>query len=650
MSNRSRGKFDITLEASDVKLGFNLAREAGRPAVVTTELSPGRLDEQARNADVPRIIDNLDAGMGFSRRVESVPNGYAYTHPGYTRAPGGIFCPAGKVTEIPLPGAGSWDPAPIFDSQSFEEQIWLINQGRHVLRLNADWAGVTVTNAFAAGFTGEHAAVFNNRLYFSGGGGLAYHDAGGGYSGIFAVPRINLGVANWRPLGVPTDVLIGVSSQNNWSSVRWCPITADPTIDGSWSSPVAVGADRRYPINRTVTAPRHAFFFRPDGVYDMDELGARAFNIAPWVREGADSNNGIWGISIGSDLYYSHSQGLALVPTSGEAQYEPVWAHPGWGLPYEGAVRGQPFSGTLHNGWALLGIGDAQTTYICAGRRDQNAFGAATHVWHGAEAVLNGRITHMKVHPSGPGGSWPRLLIATIEAGTPNVHRLYWQSLSKLGTPVQELLLGGEFSPADASSLFLPADPWDRPSSVKTMLQFDLLTERLTEANILKLYAGADEGGYTEQGATVDGTYSSFAPLELTEGRYIRTRIDAIGSPILRSVELRAAVGVDLREARVYTVILGYDNALKTGASRETRDPERRMMDLRTMLGRVVILEDEYPMRVRVLQVMAPERRQLGAPNRAGAWALVVSFSVSILDHPFRWDGADRYDTDRTWG
>lgn len=621
--------------------------------MVTSELSPARLDEIARHADVPRVIDNLDAGMGFSRRVESVSNGYGYCLPGYTRAPGGILCPAGKVTEIPMPTPGpSWAPAGILESTRFRGDIHLLTQGRHQLAMAGGTGNPGTVADGGAGFVGRGMAIFNNRLYVGGDTGLMYRD---GSTGVWASPttavaRAQLRVATWRPLGVPTQVLVGVAGA---STIRWCPITADPLDDAKWSAPVSVGPDQQFAINQLVAAPRHVYMARADGVYDMDELGSRAFNIAPWLEEGRDINNGLWAMHVGQNLYYGHVNGVAVIPTSGEAQYEPAWATPGWGLPYEGPVGGHPTAGTLHDGWRLVGLTGGITqseSYVVAGLPSDQAYGAATHVWHGAEAIVPGRMTHMKVHQTQTFGGWPSLLMATSDGGSPPVVRLFSQSLPKFGTPVQELLLNTPFVPADAASLVLPADPWDRPSSVKTLLQFELLTERLTTANIVKLYAGADEGGYTEQGATVEGTYSAFAPLELTEGRYIKTRVDLLGSPILRSVELRAAVGIDLREARVYKLIIGYDNALKTPRGRETRDPEQRMMDLKTMVGRVVMLEDEVTMRVRVLQVMAPERRQVARGARAGAWALVVPLTVSILDHSFRYDGAGRYDTDSTWG
>lgn len=653
--NRSRGAYDITLDDGTLKLGFTLARgapsggSAARPAVVTTDMSPARLDEAVRNADVPRVIDNLDAGMGFSRRIESVPNGYAHCLPGYTRAPGGIFCPAGKLTEVALPAAGAWAPDEIIESVLFRGDIHLLTTGRHQLVIPAGTGPVGVSKDGGAAFVGQGHAVFNNRLYVGGSfGGLMYRDgASGSWVGPVGVDTAKLRVANWRPQGVPTPVMVAVAPAN---AVRWCPITADPMVVGNWSAPVPVGADQAYGIHELVAAPRHVYMLRPDGVYDMDELGARAFNIAPWMEEGRDIHNGLWGLHVGQGLYYGHTQGLAYVPTAGDAQYEPSWAHPGWGLPFEGPIRGVPRAGTLHDGWRIVAITDSVQSYICAGLPTNEPYGRATHVWHGAEAVVPDTVTHMKVHTTSPAGDWPQLLIATSDGAPSPRIRLYWQSLARIGTPITEMLLGGEFVPADAASLFLPADPWGRPSSVKTMLQFDLLTERLTEQNVLRLYAAADEGAYVEQGRTTLGTSTAMAPLELTEGRYIKTRIDAVGSPILRSVELRAAVGVELREARVYQVVLGYDNGLKGPAPREQGDPERRLSDLRSMLGRVVTLHDGAPVRVRVLQVLAPERRQLGAPNRAGAWAMTAGLMVSILDHPFRHDGPDAYDTERTWG
>ncbi|HEX6786951.1 MAG TPA: hypothetical protein VF076_07120 [Acidimicrobiales bacterium] len=612
------------------------------------------------------MIDNLDAGMGYSRRITGAPaNGYAYALPGFTRSPGGIFSPAGKLTEIALPTSG-WTPAWIVDSARFRDQLYLLTNTNYVLRLAPDGLSAVVDTVLPINFGARGITVFQNKMYLAGGLGLAYMDGvTGAWSGTAtSVVRRFLAVVNWRPLGVPTDVLVGVipGTTSTVDQVTWCPSYADPMLGASWSAPIPVGADPRYNVSKLVTAPRHVYLLRPDGVYDIDELGTRAFNIAPWVAEASDNYNGSWGLHLGDGLYYGHAHGLAFVPTTGETQYRPEWAHPGWGLPYEGPVRGLVGSGTLHSGWGLVGM-MSDKGYICAGRRDpEGAWGQATHIWHGAEAVVDGYIHHMKPYTLEWTGDQPKLLV-TSTAPAPTTVRLFWQSLPRTGSAIQEMLTGGGFVPADAASLFLPADPWDRPSSVKTLLQFDMVTERLTQNDVLKAYAQADEQtAWASYGTADDGSYSTFMPLETTEGRYIRTRVDAVGHPILRSLELRSAVGVELREARQYRVILAWDNALSGGArGRETADPERRLADLRSLLGRVCTLDDGAmggTSRVRVLQVLPGSRMPMGGPARAGAagavgaWAITAEVTVSVLERPFRWDrdpSVNRYDKDRVW-
>jgi hypothetical protein len=226
--NRSRGKYDVILDSGDLLMGFALGREPGRPATVTSELTPGRIDEVVRHADVPRVIDNLDAGMGFSRRIEQVPNGYAYTLPGHTRAPGGIFCPAGKVTEIPLPA--SWDRAPIIESTFFHGDTYLITQGRHQLVLPSGVGPAVVSVDGGAGFFGAGQAIFNDRLYVGGYNHLIYKPASGAWSARVAVPRRKLRSVNWRPLGVPTQVLVATLPG---SLISWCPITRRQLVSPS---------------------------------------------------------------------------------------------------------------------------------------------------------------------------------------------------------------------------------------------------------------------------------------------------------------------------------------------------------------------------------------------------------------------------------
>jgi hypothetical protein len=260
---------------------------------------------------------------------------------------------------------------------------------------------------------------------------------------------------------------------------------------------------------------------------------------------------------------------------------------------------------------------------------------------------------------------WPELLLLSHRApGPTEIDRCYWQSLSKIGNPLQELIWGGQFDPADQSSLFLPTDAWNRPSAVKQLLQIDLMAERLNlGADVLKVWAAVDGAEYVEQGTADEYRYTSLRPSPALEGRYITTKVEMTGHPVLRSMELRAAMGIQLREARTYQLVLAWDDALQGARSRETADPERRMDDLRSLLGQVCYVDDGSPggpYRVRVLQVQAGQRRRIGGARRAGAggtegaWAIVVPVTVSFLDLDlgFRWDGpaeTDRFDVDRVW-
>jgi hypothetical protein len=683
---RNRGGFDVVFYAFDRTIGFNLAQDTGsgrsQAAVSEFAATPGRAEQVVANADVTRTIDNLDAGMGYSRRLESVPNGYAYAMPGYTRAPGAIFMPAGKLREATMPpGWGmspGWGLGQTGCSARFDGKIF-VGAGPTIVEFNADGTSATTVFTGGAGFVASEMVVFNNRLYVAGGiGGLAYRTAGGGWTGpSLTVQCGGLATASWRPLGIPTQVMASIfwdSTENNWSSLRWCPITADPMTLASWSAPITVSADRRYQMGPIVAAPRWLLVYSRDGVYEIDELGTRAYNIAPWLAENQDLSNGLWGMHLGTGAYYAHSSGLAYVETSGETQYRPEWAQPGWGLPFEGPIRGLPTAGTLHAGWGLVGLGagiggtpEEQITYLCAGRRIGTPPGGIgpTHLWHGAEAVVTGAVTHMRTYTNAVRDGWPELLLLSHRApGPTEIDRCYWQSLSKIGNPLQELIWGGQFDPADQSSLFLPTDAWNRPSAVKQLLQIDLMAERLNlGADVLKVWAAVDGAEYVEQGTADEYRYTSLRPSPALEGRYITTKVEMTGHPVLRSMELRAAMGIQLREARTYQLVLAWDDALQGARSRETADPERRMDDLRSLLGQVCYVDDGSPggpYRVRVLQVQAGQRRRIGGARRAGAggtegaWAIVVPVTVSFLDLDlgFRWDGpaeTDRFDVDRVW-
>lgn len=655
MPNRSRGQYDVTFTHGDTTLPFVLSEPA-----VDAELGPGRADEQIRNADVPRIYDDVSLGMGFSRRIAGVANGYDYCLPGYTRAPGAILMPPGKVTEISMAGV-SWSGTPgvVLDSMMFEGNIYLRTFSRDILVMTGGTAAPTVSLSGPVGTACEGMVIFKGSLWASfGTGGLYYKPTGGGaWVGPAAgVVRYKLATVTWRPQGIPTQFLVGISAG---PGIRYCPITMDPTVDGDWQAAISIPTTWGLPyVHQIVTAPQHAYFLTPDGVWDMDEYGARVFNIAGWMQEDPDQNNGYWGLHVGTGLYVGHHKGLFFVPTEGELQHRPINCSPGYGLPHEGPIGYFPHNGTLHEGWLYLALHDGTDSYVMAGKPSQSAHGEATHVWHGAEAHFTDQyVSHMRSYTTSPLGSWPQMLMATARTPSSDLTRLYWMSLTKNGTPLREMLNGGNFVPAEAATLILPADHWDRSSAMKTMLQFDLNTELLTDSDYFHLYAAADEDDWIEQGVAVAGAYTSLTPVgigedetsNLIEGQYIRTKITAVGSPILRSVELRAALGIDLREARVYSVVLARDAGLRTVRGRDTRDPEKLFAELRSLLGRVVLVDDGVTFRARVLQVMTPRRRQLGTARTPGGWAIVCPVMVSILDRPFYWD-LSHWDTGGTWG
>jgi hypothetical protein len=653
MPNRSRGKYDVTFEVGDTYLPFTLAEPS-----VSVELGPGRADEQIRNADVPRIYDGFPLGMGFSRRIPGVEGGYDYCLPGYTRAPGAILMPPGKITEISLAGI-TWSSSQgvILDSALFDDDLYLLTNQREVLVMDSGETAPVVSLLGPVSTIAQGMTIFNNRLWVSfGTGGLYYKPAGGGaWVGPAAVTRYKLATVTWRPQGIPTQFILGISSG---PGVRYCPITEDPTVDADWQSAIPIPTTEGI-VHKIVTSPQHAYFLTPDGVWDMDEYGARVFNVAKWLGEEIDANNAYWGLHIGTGMYITHHQGLFFVPTQGEMQYRPINCSPGFGLPHEGPIGHYPHNGAMHNGWLYIALTDGADGYVVAGKPSEAAHGEASHVWHGAEAhFTDAYVTHMKPYTTAPLSSWPRMLMATARTPLSDEVKLYWMSLTKKGTPIREMLTGGNFEPAEAATMFLPADPWDRPSALKSLLQIDLNTELLSESDYFSVYATADEDDYLEQGLAVEGAYTSIAPAgtsddaaipTLIEGRYIKTKIEAIGSPILRSVELRAALGIELREARVYRVVLARDAGLRTVRGRDTRDPEALYAELRSILGQVVMVDDGIRFRARVLQVMSPSRTQLGTARAPGGWAIVCPVMISILDQPFIW-GSSTWGAGGTWG
>src|SRR5205085_746880 len=156
-------------------------------------------------------------------------NGYSFCLPGYTRSPGGIFSPAGKVTEITLPptsGAGSWVPAWIITSVRWRDLIYLITNNNYVLHMTAPTTATLATV---------------------------------------------LPVASGVPRGVRSGVPVGTGSgaAGQCDQVAGGQSAAGPKATGNGPEQNHGGPARHDSINALVADPRHVYMLRPDGVYDM---------------------------------------------------------------------------------------------------------------------------------------------------------------------------------------------------------------------------------------------------------------------------------------------------------------------------------------------------------------------------------------------
>jgi hypothetical protein len=684
--------------------GYNLFKPGDRSPRISGRFGAGELGSQNVQQETPRIYDDFGGGMGSAYRF--IPNTYAWGQFNFNRTPR-MWMPAGKLTEVTLPsdatstitnGGGE-----ISAGEVWREHLYL-TCGRYLLRID------------------------NKTTLTSTGGGIIY-DRGSGrqlvdlinYQDIlFLSQKVIAEPDNWTykkmlawrqasnayvespgPSPPPGNSVVYAE---HFGKVWWetktvggYRILTNPTPYGfmqiehtdvdvilnatAWDGEVAVG-DKSSKIRNIVTANRKAWFPKDDGVYDVLGEGTYSPNITPYYEQFIHPFNGKMSCFHDGFLFNGTARGIDRVDVASNERLDvPGHAQPGYFMANETPVSGIPMASAVDGGWLMVALWNGTDSFVVAGKDRQlvGYRGPGPMVWHGAEVVLRGmRITWMMATSSDTGNGESRLWIGAHDGTKP---RLFWQSLSKSGNPLQDYWESPgtqTHSFATESILYLPIEDWENANAFKLMRRVEIQSDNLTiletgaSRGQIDLFASVDRGSrvlhedgteddtnWIAQGSSNTSPVGNFVPTDdaisghqvalMLKGRLTNPTNPEKHPFIVRSVNARAEVLVDQLESRGYTVIIA-DNSSYLGGGKNQRNPIA-LWEYLVSLQRSgpIIMKDEMGQELKVKVEPGVDYDLM--PEREGQpWSIVARFVVTILGRPFWWDTNKEFDDIYFWG
>lgn len=619
---------------------------ASKAAEIPSSWNVGDATQQIIQRDVPKLQSDFSGGAGYSKPVPGVPTGYSYGAGPVGGGPG-IWCRnprvvmnAGAVTSVSLPGGLTQACSQII---RFNGDLYCLF-GRYVVKIASASGAATLEKDLGANYIASGATEFNGNLYVGGtlGGTSSFIwklTTGGVWSQSVDAAKSLLVTVYWVVAGVGLFEMVGQSATGTFA---YC--SGNPMLEADWSPDIAVGSSGSA-ITAVIAGPRHVYFIKPDGVYDVDSRGYSP-KLTPYWDRLYNSASGFTAMHHNGYVYAAHADFLDRVNimNTSEGNEEPEQCTPGADTPNLTPVMGRvsamcPGVGGWINAWVY----NAATgySYLAAGKERASLYattsftgsaqGPGPLLWHYSEWDRQGVVTACLVDT--PADGVVRLWAASAIAG---VVTLEWQSQPPNGNPYSDWQNVGDHTFGSSGYLYLTEHDWDDDAAKKITRRHDIRSENLAPGRSIVMEASADGAAWSTQGTAQSSPRASFQPSTSTEcyilGRRLTLASTTTQPAILYSVKTRASVIPDLFRTLDLTIAFGHGVPLRKGT--DLRDPTETLGLIEAMQSAgVVTFTDQFGQSYDA--EVEPGIQEIGKEVQPGLWMFIARASVTLRSEAF---------------
>ena len=714
--------FDMTL---DGRIGLTLWRDGKRPAVQGGRFGPAEAMRNPGSTEQSVVLDRLDGGVGAVERM--VPHTYPMAIDGCTRF-SRAWTPSGEISQpVPLQDI-SGVPAGEIKTMIPWRDMLIVGAGRNIYMVVDYYLGSNYSYTYAVpmGQVNPDEEI-QDIIEFEGilvAGTTRFNLITGAPMGPGRLWTCDPVTTAWVQSSAWTDpdyvAMMGQHLCKAYFTIdnvgAWRLITNPDPYHYMW---IATGAatslthlqildvtawaggpnypvgDRSAKITNMAGAPLVMFFAKEDGVYHIAADG-RAARIADWSGSQHWSNGKVFEFAYGG-LYASHVRwGLIRVDVANlQVQWQTNACAPGANLPRVVPSQGQVTGFCMDGEWMVITQWNGQDGYTFYGRPNEitertamiNLQSPQSLNWHGSEATFwFGRPTCVKQATIGAADR-PLLWVGMMQSvhtyndkgeitHTEIFPKLVNVSLPKLGTPLEDWLLGGPHRFTTDSWLYYPRQDWGDErggpyagwaSIRKVFNRLDLTAEYLLRyESYIDAYM-AVEGGHhlfwdraedpTQSLWTNVGRFDEGERLSLVPGKNIQSGLKASlmlhghaqrNKPFaVYGAKLRGTPLLEQSERRQYRVMLGRARKANQAMDHQTRWTVLNEMWNMQWADPVVLLDHQgIPLVVDIDPSMSYE--DVIEPN-TGEPTTVVTFSCRIIRRPFTWGSGARWGSDIAW-
>jgi hypothetical protein len=556
------GPIGIMLDRTDPKTGKSTA------AVFSGGYAAAETDDPNAVQTIPVIQSDFSGGALYSKT--QIPNGYAWTNPGYARSPRGVS-PPGAITTMSLGGLGVTLTSPITDAFEIGGDLYFL-AGRYAIKLAGGTGTPSLAQDLGVGFVADGAAVFNGAAYVGGSGGNIWKVTSGGvWSQSADVSHRKAAVVTWLIASAGLMEARLVMGDSALTGIRYTG--GDPMALANWTpnpTSIPVG-DSSYPITSICAAPNHFYVAKQDGLYDLNSRGETPNLLPEWRRDAISAYNGAASIYRDGYVYLGHTVGADRYNArSQQRQNVSSWIWPTYGVVNETPMTGPITAWVLDQGWLLGAVYNPSlnTSYLISGRpRGEPGVpnGPGAMLWHGSEIPeTTGKIT---------------CLYAAVVSGQPRLWQaiangssitLRWQYLANAVNPAGEIENGSAYRSGTTVQLLTSAYDWNDPDARKTLRLIGLRADNLGSGVELATYANAEGGSYVLQDVARVSPRSRITPRDpLTAGHEIGVKLVGTGTstrpPVIRTLKLDGELQNEQFDRRIYPIRVGRQQALRGG-------------------------------------------------------------------------------------